>query len=98
MKRTIVFISIVFTITLFRQSDSGLIVQAGQNTALPSVEAQRALKDEYCVGCHNDKLKSGGFSWTALDVEHPQQNAALAEKVIRKVRAGMMPPAGARRP
>lgn len=54
--------------------------------------------DRYCAGCHNEKLKSGGFSWSKLDVDHPEQNAEQAEKVIRKVRAGLMPPAGIPRP
>ena len=52
----------------------------------------------YCVGCHNDRVKSGGFSWTELDLARPDHNAKRAEDVIRKVRAGLMPPAGARRP
>jgi hypothetical protein len=63
-----------------------------------SVESQRDLVNQYCAGCHNDRLKSGGFSWTTVDLAHPEQNAAQMERVIRKVRAGMMPPAGARRP
>jgi cytochrome c551/c552 len=54
----------------------------------------RALVNQYCAGCHNDTLKSGGFSWTKLDPAHPEQNAEQAEKVIRKLRAGLMPPAG----
>src|SRR2546422_2650019 len=67
-------------------------------TAVLSVDSQRALVNQYCVGCHNDKLKSGGFSWTQVDLAHPEQKAELIEKVIRKIRAGMMPPAKARRP
>jgi len=63
-----------------------------------SVESQRAIVNQYCSGCHNDKLKSGGFSWTEVDVAHPELNGARFEKVIRKVRSGMMPPAGAPRP
>ena len=63
-----------------------------------TVEAQRAFVQSYCVGCHNERVKSGGFSWTELDVARPDQNATRAEDVIRKVRAGLMPPAGARRP
>ena len=58
----------------------------------------RALVNQYCAGCHNDKLKSGGFSWAKLDPAHPEQNAEQAEKVIRKVRAGLMPPSGLPRP
>ncbi len=54
----------------------------------------RALVNQNCLGCHNDKLKSGGFSWNTLDLAHPEQNVDEAEKVIRKLRAGLMPPAG----
>ncbi len=50
-----------------------------------------------CAGCHNDKLKSGGLSFTALDLDHPEHNAKDWEKAILKIRAGMMPPAGAKR-
>jgi len=32
----------------------------------------RAIVNQYCLGCHNDKLKSGGFSWTKLDLAHPE--------------------------
>jgi len=63
-----------------------------------SVESQRALADQYCAGCHNDKTKSGGFSFTEIDLARPDQSAERAEKIIRKVRSGMMPPAGSRRP
>lgn len=63
-----------------------------------SAESQRALVDQYCVGCHNDKVKSGRFSWTELDPARPELNAERAESVIRKVRSGMMPPARAPRP
>jgi hypothetical protein len=71
----------------------------GQTNSAPSALAsQQALVSKYCAGCHNDKLKSGGFSWAKLDLSHPDQNAEQAEKVIRKLRAGMMPPAGMPRP
>jgi hypothetical protein len=70
-------------------------IVCGQTAA---VQPSRALVNQYCAGCHNEKLTSGGFSWTKLDVDHPEQNADQAEKVIRKVRAGLMPPAGAPRP
>src|SRR5215469_3508544 len=58
----------------------------------------RALLDQYCVTCHNEKLKTGGLALDKLSLEHPADNAETWEKVIRKLRAGMMPPAGARRP
>jgi len=49
----------------------------------------------YCETCHNDRLKTGGLSLQGLSIDG---NAETWEKVIRKVRAGMMPPAGAKRP
>jgi hypothetical protein len=79
----------------------GLLVWAMSGLAqndYSSVESQRALVTQYCAGCHNDKVKSGSFSFTEIDLAHPEQNAEQAEVVIRKVRSGMMPPAGARRP
>jgi cytochrome c551/c552 len=63
-----------------------------------ALESQRVLVAKYCSGCHNDSLKSGGFSWTTIDVAHPEKNAEAAEKVIRKLRSGMMPPSGMPRP
>ena len=65
------------------------------------VASQRALIDQYCVGCHNDRLRSGGLSLAQLNLNAVGQSAEVAEvaeKVIRKLRGGLMPPAGARRP
>ena len=75
--------------------DGGVEAMAtgGQARSVPlSVAAQQELVDDYCTVCHNDDLKIGDFSWTELDLAHPERNAAQAEKVIRKLRAGMMPP------
>jgi hypothetical protein len=57
-----------------------------------------ALLDRYCIGCHNEKTRSGGFAIDKLDLAHPGNNAEAWEKVDRKVRAGMMPPSGMPRP
>jgi hypothetical protein len=48
---------------------------------------------KYCAGCHNDNLKSSGVSLASL-----QTGAPAWEKVVVKLRAGMMPPAHAPRP
>ncbi len=66
--------------------------------AMMTAEAQTALVKEYCLGCHNDKLKSGSLSVAGIDLAHIERHAETAEKMIRKLRAGMMPPPGARRP
>ena len=59
---------------------------------------QRALIDQYCVTCHNQRLKTGGLSLDQMDLAQVSKNGEVWEKVVRKVRAGMMPPSGARRP
>src|SRR5579875_961940 len=70
----------------------------GQTSAAPAVSPQRAFLNQHCAMCHNDKLKTGGVTMTKLDVDHPERTAELAEKVIRYLQAGMMPPAGMPRP
>ncbi len=67
--------------------------------ATPSVsDPQTALVKQYCVTCHNDRSKTGGLSLAAFDIAGAVEHADVSEKMIRKLRAGMMPPAGARRP
>ena len=60
--------------------------------------AKAALIDQYCMGCHSDRVKSGGLALSQLNLNDVDQSAEIAEKVIRKLRGGLMPPAGARRP
>jgi len=59
---------------------------------------QTGLVDRYCAYCHNTKLKTGGLDLTKLDPAHVAPDAQEWEKVVRKLRAGMMPPAGMPRP
>jgi mono/diheme cytochrome c family protein len=59
---------------------------------------ERALLNKYCATCHNNKLQTGGWSLERLDTAHVEKNPERWEKVVRKLRAGMMPQAGAPRP
>ena len=43
-------------------------------------------------------MKAGGLALSQLNLDEVHQNAEIAEKVIRKLRGGLMPPAGAKRP
>jgi hypothetical protein len=52
----------------------------------------------YCVVCHNDAMLTGNVTFQSFDVEQAGQKAETAERMIRKLRAGMMPPPGAPRP
>ena len=62
------------------------------------VATQRAVLDQYCVVCHNAKLKTANLLLDQLDLAHLQDHAEIGEKVVRKLRAGMMPPSGMRQP
>src|SRR5436309_14279716 len=66
--------------------------------AAAGVTTQRALVDQYCVVCHNVKLKTANLLLDQLDLTHLGDHAEIGEKVVRKLRAGMMPPKGAKRP
>ena len=64
----------------------------------PATFPQRALINQYCLGCHNDKLKTGGLSLETFSAENVSQNPEIWERVLHKVRARYMPPAGLPRP
>src|SRR5262249_9278931 len=72
-------------------------VPAQQPTAATAA-TQRALLDQYCVTCHNDKTKRANLTLEKLDLTTVGDHPELWEKVIRKLRAGVMPPPGMRRP
>ena len=63
----------------------------------PAVSHQTAIQ-QYCVTCHNQRLKTGGLSLDTLDIANVQANAETWESVVRKLRVGAMPPHGVRRP
>jgi hypothetical protein len=58
----------------------------------------RAVLDKYCVTCHNQRLKTGGLTLDTMDLSQVAANAETWEKVIHKLRAHTMPPAGMPRP
>jgi len=72
--------------------------QAPQDRAPTDPAQLRLVLNRYCAGCHNSRLLTGGLALDQVDVSTPEQHAALWEKVIRKLRAGDMPPAGRPRP
>ena len=65
---------------------------------LLSPEVMQELVGDYCMTCHNDAGLAGGMSLESFDSVHPEANAELAEKMIRKLQAGMMPPSYALQP
>ncbi len=54
--------------------------------------------DRYCTRCHNERSFRGNLSLVGFDIARADEQPETAERMIRKLRAGMMPPPGARRP
>jgi mono/diheme cytochrome c family protein len=77
-------------------------LEAGQNRGVPptTAVAEKALVDKYCVGCHNDRSKAryANLSLEHADFDQLASGGDVWERVIRKVKAGAMPPAGNPRP
>ena len=67
-------------------------------TQTPAQLSEQAFLNQYCITCHNQKVKAGNLLLDQLDYAHAGEKAETWEKVVRKLRAGMMPPAGAPRP
>src|SRR6185295_12955219 len=68
--------------------------QQPARAAAPAVTPERALVDKYCVTCHNQRVKTAGLTLDTLNLSDPTSSAQTWEKVIRKVRGGLMPPVG----
>jgi mono/diheme cytochrome c family protein len=63
-----------------------------------TLEAAQQTVTQTCVGCHSSRAKAGGLSLEGFDVAAAGEHLETTEKMIRKLRAGQMPPAGSRRP
>jgi len=88
-------------VVIWALSTSALSGQSTPALTPPSVAettAQRAVVDKYCVTCHNDRVKTANLSLEGTDLTHVADHAELWEKVIRKMRAGVMPPPDMPRP
>ena len=78
---------------------SSVQMSAGQRQSAPATTpAPQAVLDQYCVTCHNERLRTAGLALDSLDVTNPAAAADVWELVIAKLRAGFMPPPGRPRP
>ena len=75
----------------------GLVILSTATLAKEAQSVSPIIK-QYCVLCHNDIILQGGMSLQHFDADHPELNLVIAEKMILKLRAGMMPPQEAPRP
>jgi mono/diheme cytochrome c family protein len=74
------------------------IMAVAHEGALLTTAEQTAMVKQYCAACHSDRARAGGLSLAAFNAADAAVHVETTEKMIRKLRAGMMPPAGAKRP
>jgi hypothetical protein len=75
-----------------------LVAAGGDSKSSATSAPGTTFVKQYCTTCHNDKLRTSGLTLEHIDVSDVSPNLDLLEKVLRKVRFGLMPPAGARQP
>ena len=90
----VVWVCVAATSAVGAVDQSAAAPQAERAAATP----QRAVLDRYCVTCHNARLKTANLALDTLDLSAVGGHAAEWEKVVRKLRGGLMPPAGRPRP
>jgi mono/diheme cytochrome c family protein len=90
MKRSIPLIALTGLVGLFAATAAG-------QTPDPA-GAELATVKQYCVGCHNDKAKTGGVSFEGITADSVAKDPELFEKAVRKLRGRVMPPPGVKQP
>ncbi len=76
------------------------VAGAQQPSGVPPQQVPPVLSvvNQYCLGCHNNTVKSGGLALDTVSPENTDRDSELWEKVVRRLRARRMPPAGMPRP
>jgi mono/diheme cytochrome c family protein len=90
-------VTVAFTLALV----STMSARGAARRPAPSSDSPAAARqtlDQYCVTCHNDRLKTAGLSLQSIDLSHIAADDERLEKVVKKLRIGAMPPSGVPRP
>lgn len=70
----------------------------GGSLSRSALDSLNGVLDYYCLDCHSSDMKLGNLSLEGFDIARADTAREKAEKVIRKLRAEMMPLAGRPRP
>jgi hypothetical protein len=84
--------------SLLDLADAARMSSASVDVTSWGPEEDNAVIEEYCVRCHSDRRLRGNLSLEEFDAAQPHLSAEVAEKMIVKLRANMMPPPGVARP
>jgi mono/diheme cytochrome c family protein len=83
---------------IVRSASPSADAQQPPAAAPAAVSAEAAFLNQYCIGCHNQRAKIGGLALDTLDISRVGPASETWEKVVKKIRTGMMPPSGSKRP
>src|SRR6185295_1021714 len=94
-----VWVAVAFVVGLLSSASGNFGAARPLQQASPSqASPQRALLDQYCVTCHNQRSKTANVMFDTMDLANLSKDAKIWERAVRKLRGGMMPPPGARQP
>jgi len=91
-------LTVFITLSVFgSQRSPGVSSGSGSSSAsTASKSPQRAMLDQYCVNCHNVDDRVAGLTLDTMNLDRIPEGAETWEKVVMKLRGGMMPPLGSR--
>lgn len=98
MMRQIALAGIAYVLVLSCVGSGSHVGSGFSRTLYAQSSDPQAIVNQYCITCHNQKLKTGGLTLDVLDAANVAPAAETWEKVVRKVKTGMMPPSGMPRP
>jgi mono/diheme cytochrome c family protein len=100
LSKALVLTTALFVVAVTVSRSDVVTLSAAQAPAGPSSAplAPRALLDTYCITCHNQRTKTAGLAFDTMDLAKLPEHGDVWERTVRKLRAGMMPPPGVRRP
>ena len=76
----------------------GAVLAVSTSAGAQTVSDHGQVLDRYCASCHNDRMRTANLSFESLSLDEVSGDAAVWEKVVRKLRSRAMPPAGRPRP
>jgi hypothetical protein len=88
----------LFAVSLWFSAALTAVHAAGAQDPSTPASSLRPVLDKYCVTCHSARLKTAGLVLEAMDSSSVARDTVVWEKVVRRLRAGSMPPQGAPRP
>jgi mono/diheme cytochrome c family protein len=93
------FVVVAFALAVVSSGSSHAGVAQPRQQPSSAASPHKALLDQYCVTCHNQRTKTAGVMFDTMDLAQVFEHAEMWEKTLRKLRGGMMPPPGvSRRP